>query len=71
MMDTLIYPLATGHFELRYRATGPGGHDCAFPCDEHGHVDMDALSEHDRTEYLFARAVAGRDLSRPVVVAVP
>jgi hypothetical protein len=70
-MDTLMFPIAASRFELRFAAAGPNGHDCAFPCDERGRVDMDALNEHDRIEYLFARAVVGRDLARPVVVVVP
>lgn len=69
-MDGLTVSCAACRFELRYVAACPGGHDYTFPCDEHGHVDMDALNEHDRTEYLFARAVVGRDLARPVVVAM-
>jgi hypothetical protein len=47
---------ADGRFELRFAATGPGGHDYVFPCDEHGLVDLDTLPERDRTEYFFARA---------------
>ena len=59
---------AGGRFELRFAATGPHGHDYVFPCDEHGLVDLDTLSERDRTEYFFARALMGRDVARPVVV---
>jgi hypothetical protein len=58
-------------FELQFISTCAGGHDYAFPCDEHGQVDMDALTERVRTEYLFARAVMGRDVARPVVVSLP
>ena len=39
----------------------------AFRCDAAGHVDLDALSDHDRGEYLFARALVGRDFDRPAV----
>lgn len=61
---------ATARFELRYAAAGAGCTSYAFPCDAQGHVDLDALSPHDRTEYLFARAMAGRLLAWPVVVVV-
>jgi hypothetical protein len=59
---------ADGRFELRFAATGPGGHDYVFPCDEHGLVDLDVLPERERTEYFFARALIGRDVARPVIV---
>ncbi|MBP6776054.1 MAG: hypothetical protein KA151_02260 [Piscinibacter sp.] len=39
----------------------------AFRCDAAGHIDLDALSDHDRGEYLFARALVGRDFARPAV----
>ena len=41
----------------------------AFPCDEAGRVDMDALDERSRNRYLFARALMGRDFAFPVVAA--
>ena len=41
------------------------GRALSFPCDAAGHVDMDALSERERTSYLYARAVIGREFSRP------
>jgi hypothetical protein len=39
----------------------------AFPCDALGHVDMDALDERSRNNYLYARAVIGWEVSRPMV----
>jgi hypothetical protein len=39
----------------------------AFRCDAAGHIDLDALNDHDRGEYLFARALVGRDFDRPAV----
>jgi hypothetical protein len=39
----------------------------AFRCDAAGHIDLDALSDHDRGEYFFARALVGRDFDRPAV----
>jgi len=41
---------------------------CAFPCDSRGHVDMDALSESAREDYVYARAVIGREYLAPAVV---
>ncbi|CAM3799781.1 hypothetical protein [Roseateles saccharophilus] len=40
-----------------------------FPCDSQGHVDLDALNDHDRTEYLAARALIGHSFLCPLVSA--
>jgi hypothetical protein len=58
-------------YELRFEDLFHPGRGFAFPCDADGHVDMDALSERGRHNYLFARAVVGRDLALPVTHAVP
>lgn len=61
-------------FEVRYTSLYVPGHALAFPCDAEGHVDLDALSERARQNYLFARAMVGRENSLPSVqarVAVP
>ncbi len=47
---------------------GPGG-GYAFPCDDHGRVDLDALSDRARNDYLFARALVGHTLAAPAVLA--
>ena len=39
----------------------------AFPCNAEGHVDMDSLSERGRSNYLFARAMIGREFATPNV----
>jgi hypothetical protein len=39
----------------------------AFPCDESGSVNLDALSARDRLDYLFVRTLVGRDFQRPRV----
>ena len=56
-------------YELRFQALFEGRRNYAFPCDALGHVDMDALSERARINYLYARAVMGIDLARPEVRA--
>lgn len=57
-------------YELRFfsRCTKQPGY--AFPCDAQGCVEMSALSDHDRSSYLYARVVAGNELAIPVVVLV-
>jgi hypothetical protein len=39
----------------------------AFPCDANGHVNLDGLSEAARNNYLYARALVGREFSTPAV----
>jgi hypothetical protein len=54
-------------FVLRFQSLFDTGRAYAFPCDAVGHVDMDALSERARNNYLYARTVVGRDVSTPRV----
>lgn len=54
-------------YELRFDSLFQAGRGLAFPCDAQGGVRMDALSEAARRNYLFARAVVGRDFASPVV----
>ncbi|WP_395703301.1 hypothetical protein [Aquabacterium sp.] len=70
-IETVAPLCAEQHYALRFAATQAGGLEYVFPCDEGGHVDLNALTEHDKVEYLFARALVGRDLARPVVVLLP
>jgi len=60
-------PLET-RYELRFRSLFDEGRAYAFPCDAAGHVDMDSLSDRARDNYLYARAVVGRELSLPAVL---
>jgi hypothetical protein len=39
----------------------------SFPCDPKGLVDLDQLSDRARINYLYARAVVGREVSIPAV----
>lgn len=54
-------------YVLRFQSLFHEGRAYAFPCDEQGHVDMDALSEAARNNYLYARAVIGREVAMPEV----
>lgn len=55
-------------FELRFQSLFHQGRAMAFPCDEGGHVDLDALSETARENYFYARAVIGREYAVPAVL---
>jgi hypothetical protein len=54
-------------YELRFQSLFDEGRAFAFPCDAAGHVDIDALSERARENYLYARAVIGREVALPAV----
>jgi hypothetical protein len=58
-------------YELRFESLFHNGRAFAFPCDAVGRVSLDHLSERGRTNYLFARAVVGRDLGLPFVALAP
>jgi hypothetical protein len=67
-MNTRPTPLqANAAYELRFQSLFDEGRAFAFPCDAAGHVDLDALSERARHNYLYARAVIGREVGVPAV----
>jgi hypothetical protein len=55
------------HFELLFESLFHPGRGLVFPCDERGQVLLDALSERARRNYLYARAVVGREYAAPAV----
>ena len=55
------------HFELRFQSLFDSGRGFAFPCDPKGQVDLDQLSDRARNNYLYARAMVGRELAVPAV----
>ncbi|MBX9610457.1 MAG: hypothetical protein K2X51_02400 [Burkholderiales bacterium] len=59
-----------GSHELRFASAYQPGREIAVPCDEHGEVDLDALSERLRVAYLGARALVGREYLCPTVQRV-
>lgn len=54
-------------YELRFESLFVVGRGFAFPCDARGAVDMNALSERARCNYLFARALVGREFAAPAI----
>jgi hypothetical protein len=67
MQHTTACSADAASFELRFDALFAFGRGFSFPCDAAGHVDLDALSDGARNNYLFARATIGRDLAWPRV----
>lgn len=66
-MDSVSGPSVAAAYELRFQSLFNEGRALAFPCDAQGRVDMDALSERARGNYLYARAVVGREYATPAV----
>lgn len=54
-------------FEVRFESLFNQGRALCFPCDCAGQVDMDALPQRARDNYLFARAMVGKDYLPPAV----
>ena len=54
-------------FVLRFRPLRPKGRSLAFPCNDRGCVDLDALGDGLLRSYLYARAVVGAEFARPSV----
>jgi hypothetical protein len=60
-------PLDRAAFELLFVSLFDEGRGYAFPCDAEGHVDLDALSDRLRLNYLYVRKMIGRDFCPPAV----
>ena len=71
MIEPSSTPTQPRRFELRFDSLFKEGRAYVFPCDTAGHVNLDALSEAARRNYLFARAATGRDYAMPRVQLVP
>jgi hypothetical protein len=54
-------------YELRFQSLFDSGRGFVFPCDPRGQVDLDKLSDRARNNYLYARAMVGRELACPAV----
>ena len=54
-------------FALCFRSLFHEGRALAFPCDAQGRVNLDALSERARINYLYARISVGREFAAPAV----
>jgi len=53
--------------ELRFQFVHDAGRALAFPCDADGHVDLDALGDRARRNYLYARTLIGREFLTPAI----
>jgi hypothetical protein len=67
-MNPITLAAAAGRYELRFESLFNPGRALAFPCDARGRVELDALSDRARHNYLYARTVVGREFATPAVV---
>ena len=58
-----------GGHEIRFQSLYRDGYAMAFPCDDSGRVNLDALPERARHNYLLARAMTGRQFAYPVLAS--
>jgi hypothetical protein len=58
-------------FVLRFRPLRPKASPLAFPCNDRGCVDLDALGDGLLRSYLYARAVIGAEYARPSIELSP
>jgi hypothetical protein len=66
-MDLPSTPESTSIYELVFAALHRGS-NFSFPCDAQGVVDMNALSDRARHNYLLARALVGSEFSVPQIL---
>ncbi len=66
-MTTAFQSAQAGSYELRFQSLFHEGRALTFPCDAGGCVHLDGLSDRARENYLYARAVVGREYSSPAV----
>jgi hypothetical protein len=53
---------------IKYQSLWQAGKSLCFPCDAQGHVALDSLGDRALQNYLFARAVVGREFAFPTVL---
>jgi len=63
-----VIRLADTRFQIRFESLFDSGRALAFPCDAAGNAPHDEMAPRARDNYLFARAMIGRDFATPSVV---
>jgi hypothetical protein len=71
MTSQSTHPTPMSRFELWFRSLFNEGRGFAFACHSTGRVNVDELSERGRRNYLFARAMVGREFATPSVRTTP
>jgi hypothetical protein len=71
VMKSSVHTPQAATYEIRFQSLFHEGRALSFPCDEQGHVPLDELSDAARDNYLYARAVVGREYATPKVSPAP
>lgn len=66
-MNAQSHTASACNYEIRFQSLFNEGRALSFPCDAEGHVVLDSLSDRARDNYLYARAVVGREYAFPCV----
>jgi hypothetical protein len=66
MIASTLCPSA--RYEIRFESLFEAGRALAFPCSADGQVALDRLNARALNNYLYARALVGRDYATPVVL---
>ena len=69
-MNVTLIPSPDSGYEIRFQSLFKPGRALSFPCDQQGRVTLDSLSDRARDNYLYARAVVGREFAYPSVQVV-
>jgi hypothetical protein len=67
-MSSHLNHRSAARFEVRFESLYRPGMGMAFPCDQEGRVDLETLPQRARSNYLFARAMIGREFMYPAIV---
>jgi hypothetical protein len=67
-MNSRIDTVPGSGYEIRFQSLFNAGRALSFPCNAQGDVQLDALSDRARDNYLYARAVVGREFAVPAVL---
>lgn len=71
-MNTMtVRPHSGSSYWLKFESFAHPGRGFAFPCDAAGRVNLDSLSDTALRNYLYARAVVGRELDTPHIEQAP
>jgi hypothetical protein len=63
-------PSSSCEHRLLFASLFHPGRGVSVPCDAHGEVHLDELSERLKNAYLAARALVGREYALPIVEPV-
>lgn len=66
-MNCSVDSILGAAYEIRFQSLFSEGRAMSFPCDAQGAVSLDSLSERARNNYLYARAVVGREYACPLI----